>query len=187
MGGARSRRHGSRSEGPISLHAEILVVHDPKVRERQVKAIRNFLLSLSARVGEPTTSDTAVGPPPARDDRLDALVGPLEADVVRVVWAAKAPLSVRQVLRKLNERRSRPLRYTTVQTVMARLTRKDVLERFRHGRRDQYRVVAPDAPSIAVSWLLNQFGEAVIRPFVQHVSREPRLQAALRAALPHLL
>ncbi|MGH2528064.1 MAG: BlaI/MecI/CopY family transcriptional regulator [Actinomycetota bacterium] len=59
-------------------------------------------------------------------------MGPLEADVVRVTWAANAPLSVRHVLQKLNEGRSRPLRYTTVQTVMARLARKRVLARSRH-------------------------------------------------------
>jgi hypothetical protein len=61
MGGARSKRHGNRSEGPISLRAEILVTHDPRVRERQVNAIRNFLLALSARLGDSATSDTRVG------------------------------------------------------------------------------------------------------------------------------
>jgi hypothetical protein len=105
MGGARSKRLGNRLEGPISLRAEILVTHDPRVRERQVNAIRNFLLALSARLGDSATSDTRVGAQPT-DDGLEALVGPLEADVVRVVWAAKAPLSVRQVLRKQPRARS---------------------------------------------------------------------------------
>jgi predicted transcriptional regulator len=79
--------------------------------------------------------------------------------VVRVVWAANAQLSVRQVLRELNESRRSPLRYTTVQTAMVFLTRKHVLARSAHGRRDLYRAVAPDAASLAVSRLLAQFGE----------------------------
>ena len=95
-----------------------------------------------------------------------------------------APVSVREVLRELNGGRARPLGYTTVQTVMARLARKHVLARSRHGRRDLYRAVVRDVPSIAVLRLLAQFGEAAIRPFVEQVSREPKLRPALRGALP---
>jgi hypothetical protein len=64
MGGALSKRHGNRSEGRISLRAEILVTHDPRVREHKVNAIRNFLLALSARLGDSATSDTRVGAQP---------------------------------------------------------------------------------------------------------------------------
>ena len=92
-------------------------------------------------------------------------MGPLEADVVRVVWAAKAPLSVREVLGQLNKSRAILVRYTTVQTVMARLKRKQVLARSRRGRRHVYAAVASDAASIAVSRLLAQFGEAAIKQF----------------------
>jgi predicted transcriptional regulator len=92
-------------------------------------------------------------------------------------------VSVREVLRGLNEGRSRPLGYTTVQTVMTRLTRKQVVARSRHGRADLYRAVAPDAASIAVSRLLAQFGETAIRPFVEQVSREPELRPVLHAAV----
>jgi hypothetical protein len=42
---------------------------------------------------------------------------------------------------------------------MVFLTRKHVLARSAHGRRDLYRAVAPDAASLAVSRLLAQFGE----------------------------
>lgn len=90
------------------------------------------------------------------------------------------------MLRELNEGRPTPLRYTTVQTVMARLTSKHVLARSRHGRAHLYRAVAPDAPSIAVSRLLARFGVAAIKPFVEQASQHPRLRAALRASLPHL-
>ena len=186
MGEAGGKRQGNRKEAPISLRAEVVVVHDSGLHRRQMKAITTFLLSLATHVGESATSDADVGAKTARGDGLEELVGPLEADVVRVVWAADAPLSVREVQRGVNEDRSRPLRYTTVQTVMARLTRKHVLARSRRGRADLYRAVAPDAASIAVSRLLAQFGETAIRPLVEQVSREPKLLTALRAALPLL-
>jgi len=54
---------------------------------------------------------------------------------------------------------------------MARLARKRVLARSRHGRVDLCRAVAPDAASIAVSRLLAQFEDAAIRPFVEQASR----------------
>lgn len=183
MGGAHGRRHGERPGEPITLQAEVAVVHDAQLYRRQVKAIRNFLLSLAAQVGEPATSDAHVGAESARGDGLEGLIGPLEADVVRVVWAAKAPLAVREVLRQLNKSRAKPVRYTTVQTVMARLTRKQVLARSRRGRGHLYAAVASDAASIAVSRLLAQFGEAAIKPFVEQACREPRLRTAVRRAL----
>lgn len=184
MGGEGKTRRRNRSGPPIRRQVEVVVVNDAELRRRQLRAIRNSLITLASRGGEPPTSDVGVGGGAARVAGLEGLMGPLEADVVRVIWAANAPLSARHVLRKLNEGRSRPLRYTTVQTVMARLARKRVLARSRHGRVDLYRAVAPDAASIAVSRLLAQFEEAAIRPFIEQASREPRLRAALRAALP---
>lgn len=164
-----------------------MVVRDPELHRRQVRAIRNFLLALATRVGEVATSDTDVGAETARGDGLEGLIGPLEAAVVRVVWGTRVPVSVREVLRELNGGRSRPLGYTTVQTVMTRLTRKQMLARSRHGRADLYRAVdravAPDAASIAVARLLAQFGETAIRPFLEQVSREPELRPVLLAAL----
>jgi predicted transcriptional regulator len=87
------------------------------------------------------------------------------------------------VLRELNGRGSRPLGYTTVQTVMARLAKKHVLARSWHGRGDLYRALVPDAASIAVSRLLAQFGEAAILSFVELVCGEPKLRPAFRAAI----
>ncbi|TMK97155.1 MAG: BlaI/MecI/CopY family transcriptional regulator, partial [Actinobacteria bacterium] len=47
--------------------------------------------------------------------------GPLEAEVMDAVWAARAPVTVRKVMGHLNEGRAEPLAYTTVMTVMSRL------------------------------------------------------------------
>jgi len=61
MGGARGRRQANRNEARRSLQAEVLVVHDPELRRRQLTAIRNLLVTLGSRVGEPPTSDVGVG------------------------------------------------------------------------------------------------------------------------------
>jgi hypothetical protein len=99
MGGEGKSQRRSRSAVPIGLHVEVVVVDDPALRRRQLKAIRNFLVTLAGRVGDSGTSDVRVGGGTARVDGLEELMGPLEADVVRVLWAANAPLPVRQVYR----------------------------------------------------------------------------------------
>jgi hypothetical protein len=103
MGGARERGQATRNQARLSLQAEVLVVHGPELRRRQLTAIRNFLVTLGSRVGESPTSDVGVGGGAARVAGPEGLMGPLEADVVRVILAANAPLSARHVLRKLNE------------------------------------------------------------------------------------
>jgi predicted transcriptional regulator len=61
-----------------------------------------------------------------------ARFGELEAAIMDVVWAAGAPVRVREVSEQLN--RDRPLAFNTVQTVMENLYRKGWLERRKDGR-----------------------------------------------------
>ena len=61
-----------------------------------------------------------------------ARFGDLEAAIMDVVWAAGAPVRVREVSEQLN--RGRPLAFNTVQTVMENLYRKGWLERRKDGR-----------------------------------------------------
>ena len=70
----------------------------------------------------------------ATNSESGGLLGPLEAEVMGVLWSARQPLSVRAVLEKLNHGRRPPLAYTTVMTVMSRLAEKDVLRRAKDGR-----------------------------------------------------
>ena len=83
MGRKGKRRQRNRSGAPIGLRVEVVVVNDPEFRRRQLRAIRNFLITLASRVGESPTSDVGVGGEAARVDGLEGLMGPLEADVVR--------------------------------------------------------------------------------------------------------
>jgi len=65
-----------------------------------------------------------------------ARFGDLEAAIMDAVWAAGAPVRVREVSEQLN--RSRPLAFNTVQTVMENLYHKGWLGRHKDGRAYQY-------------------------------------------------
>lgn len=64
--------------------------------------------------------------------------GELEQAIMDVVWAAEAPLPVREVLEQLNRDRPQALAYNTVQTVMEILHRKGWLSRAKDGRAFRY-------------------------------------------------
>src|SRR6266540_7508249 len=81
---------------------------------------------------------------------VEKVLGPLEAEVMRVLWAAKAPITVREVLERLNRGRRPALAYTTVMTVMSRLAEKEILRRERDGRGYRYEAAVADAAAIAV-------------------------------------
>ncbi|MFD7404182.1 BlaI/MecI/CopY family transcriptional regulator [Streptomyces sp. NPDC059866] len=65
--------------------------------------------------------------------------GELEQAIMDVVWAADAPLTVREVLERLNSDRPQALAYNTVQTVMEILHRKEWLTRAKDGRAFRYK------------------------------------------------
>ncbi|MFF8904805.1 BlaI/MecI/CopY family transcriptional regulator [Streptomyces olivaceoviridis] len=77
----------------------------------------------------------------AKRGRRDGSVrgfGELEQAIMDVVWGAGAPLTVREVLERLNSDRPQPLAYNTVQTVLEILHRKEWLTREKDGRAFRY-------------------------------------------------
>jgi predicted transcriptional regulator len=68
-----------------------------------------------------------------------ARFGDLEAAIMDVIWAAGAPVRVREVCEQLN--RDRALAFNTVQTVMENLYRKGWLDRRKDGRAYWYESV----------------------------------------------
>lgn len=120
---------------------------------------------------------------PRRRDDLDKLVGPLEAEVVRAAWAVGEPVSVRQLLDRINRGRSAQLAYTTVMTVMNRLTEKDVLHRRKHGRGYVYEPVARDSAGLAVHGVMRDFGEAAMAHLVDEARSDPELLRRLQRLL----
>ena len=61
-----------------------------------------------------------------------ANLGHLEAAVMGSLWSADEPMSVRDVLNRLNQ--DRELAYTTVMTVLDNLYRKEMVRREKSGR-----------------------------------------------------
>ena len=116
-------------------------------------------------------------------DAVARVLGPLEAEIMRVMWQTRSPLTVREVLERLNDGRDAPLAYTTVMTVMARLAEKDVLRRELNGRGYQYVAAVPDEASIAVRTVVRDFGEAALAQFVDEARADPKMLRRLRRLL----
>jgi predicted transcriptional regulator len=113
----------------------------------------------------------------------EKVLGPLEREVMEVLWSAERPMSVRHVLAELNRRRREPLAYTTAMTVLARLADKEILARVREGRGYVYEPAVSDAAQIAVRGVMRDFGDAAIARFVDEARADPQMLQRLRALL----
>jgi predicted transcriptional regulator len=107
-------------------------------------------------------------------------LGPLEAEVMAVLWDAGVPVSVREMVDRLNTGRAAPLAYTTVMTVLSRLAGKGILMRGQEGRSFVYTPAVADTAEIAVRLVLAEFGDAALARFVDRVELDPQLRARLR-------
>lgn len=107
-------------------------------------------------------------------------LGPLEAEVMAVLWQAQEPVSVREVAERLNGGRAAALAYTTVMTVLSRLAGKGILVREQQGRGFVYTPAVADTAEIAVRGVLAEFGDAALARFVERVELDPTLRARLR-------
>jgi predicted transcriptional regulator len=96
---------------------------------------------------------------------LEALLGPLEQDVMDVVWRLR-DATVRDVHAELA--RGREIAYTTVMTTMARLARKGLLLRDTADLAHRYRPVvsrdqyARGAVGDVLAWLLERYPEPAV-------------------------
>jgi predicted transcriptional regulator len=109
--------------------------------------------------------------------------GPLEAEVMDAVWAAGRPVSVREIVGRLNDARAEPLAYTTVMTVMSRLAEKDALARTPAGRGYVYEATAADPAGIAVKNVIRTYGNAAMTHFVEEAQEDPAVMRRLRNLL----
>jgi predicted transcriptional regulator len=108
------------------------------------------------------------------------VLGPLEAEVMEIVWASEQPVPVRAILERLNHGRRQQLAYTTVMTVMARLVEKEVLSRRREGRSYLYEASVSDPAEIAVRGVVREFGDAALAHFVDEARADPKVLRRLR-------
>jgi predicted transcriptional regulator len=124
----------------------------------------------------------------ARGPRLDELLGPLEAEVMEILWKMGASL-VSEVEEVLNRRRSEPLAYKTVLTICTRLTDKGLLDYEKEGRAFRYHPTMNRPEFIELQALkgandlLNRFGDLAISTFVEKVSAHPEQLKSLRELL----
>src|SRR3954451_23678894 len=119
----------------------------------------------------------------ARSDDLGKLLGPLEAEIVRAAWAAGRPVSVRDLLERINDGRKPALAYTTVMTVMNRLADKEILTRHKEGRGYLYQPVADNPAALAVRGVMRDFGDAALAQFVEQARGDPELLRRLQRLL----
>lgn len=112
-----------------------------------------------------------------------ARFGDLEAAIMDLVWAAAAPVRVREVCEQLNH--DRPLAFNTVQTVMENLYRKGWLNRHKDGRAYWYESVRSRDDYVA--HLMSEALSVAADPAATLVrlvgEMEPSEIASLRAAL----
>jgi predicted transcriptional regulator len=100
-----------------------------------------------------------------RNEPLEALLGPLEQDVMDVVWRL-GDATVRDVHDVLAS--SRRIAYTTVMTTMTRLATKGLLQRDTAGLAHRYRPAvsreryARSAVGDVLSWLLERYPEPAV-------------------------
>ncbi|MBY5161686.1 BlaI/MecI/CopY family transcriptional regulator [Salsipaludibacter albus] len=122
-----------------------------------------------------------------RQDPLESLLGPLEQDVMDVVWSLK-DATVRDVHEELVK--DRKIAYTTVMTTMARLASKGLLRRDTTGLAHRYRpTVSQDtylrsALSRVLGWALDRYPEPAASYLMEVVDSSDELDLdELRAAV----
>ena len=126
-----------------------------------------------------TAENTVTPPPPLHE---------LEAKVMDAVWSRDADTAtVREILAAVNARERKPLAYTTIMTIMARLHRKGILDRELDHRTNVYqarfsREQYMEARAAAqVQALVDEFGDTALLHFTRQVqSLDPQRREALR-------
>ena len=110
--------------------------------------------------------------------------GALEAEILRVLWAHDAPMTPREVRDRLTLD-GRDLSYTTVMTVLVRLTNKGTLERTERGRGFEYHPLLSrdEATAVRMRDLLAAAGDpaAALSRFVDAIDADDK--AVLRRLL----
>lgn len=126
-----------------------------------------------------------------RRTQLDAVLGPLETEVMNAVWD-QGDTTVRDVHASLAD--DRDIAYTTVMTTMTRLAAKGLLVRDTSSLAHRYHAAisreeyARSTVHSVVDWLVNSFPEPAISYFVDVVKDgdDPAMMQALRTKIDEL-
>lgn len=126
---------------------------------------------------------------PRRKHSLADLLGPLESEVMDIVWD-KGDVSVRDVHEALQA--EHPIAYTTVMTTLGRLADKGLLRRDDDQPAHRYSVLvtreqyARSTVKSVVDWLVSHFPDPAVAYFVDRVEEEDEeVITRLRKAIEH--
>ncbi len=103
------------------------------------------------------------------------VLGELESDIMEIAWHKKDAIAVKDVTGILTKRR--PIAYTTIMTIMARLVKKGVLVRHLNGSSYLYKpkVTREQFTARAVhnifSTTVSTLGEEVVTHFVKEIQK----------------
>ena len=110
-----------------------------------------------------------------RKHTLAEVLGPLENEIMEVVWA-KGDVTVRDVHETLQQKRS--IAYTTVMTTLGRLSDKGFLRRIEDQPAHHYSAIvsrddyASSTVKSVVDWLVDHFPDPAMAYFVDRVEEE---------------
>jgi predicted transcriptional regulator len=110
-----------------------------------------------------------------RKHSLSEVLGPLEAEIMEVVWD-QGEVTVRDVHRTLNK--NRDIAYTTVMTTLGRLADKGLLRRVEEQPAHRYSALltreqyASSTVKSVVDWLVNHFPDPAVSYFIDRVEKE---------------
>jgi predicted transcriptional regulator len=112
---------------------------------------------------------------PRRREPLADVLGPLEAQVMEIIWS-NDEVTVRDVHRALLKKRT--IAYTTVMTTMGRLADKGLLKRIEDQPAHRYKPLltreqyARSTVKSVVDWLVNHFRDPTVAYFIDRVEAE---------------
>lgn len=115
-------------------------------------------------------------------------LGPLEAELMRVLWR-RGPSLAADVAKVVNRRREAPLAYTTVLNVLLNLEKKDTLDHTVEGRAYRFAPKLSEAELRAREAkrrsreLLDLLSGDAVTAFVSEVRSDPTLEAQFRELL----
>lgn len=108
---------------------------------------------------------------------LRQILGDLETDIMELIWS-KGSLTVRNVYEKISE--DRDIAYTTVMTVMSRLSEKGILKKIKNGSAFLYEAeiskqeFTKSTVKKVMDSLLEDFTTSAVNQFLDHIEDDPK-------------
>jgi len=107
------------------------------------------------------------------------LLTKLELEVMRAIWDAGSQLTVREVVDRLNEGRTKPLAYNTVHTMLTILKDKGVVSSRRgQGRAYVYspHISREEATTSMIGDLVDRLFDGQVQPLLLHLVEQEKLE-----------